>query len=67
CEHPHGCANQAKKLLDTLPPKWDPRSELPEDYRGEYRASREENMNNIKSFDKCITTTGSISDIFRIF
>ncbi|KAJ3978667.1 hypothetical protein F5890DRAFT_1393221, partial [Lentinula detonsa] len=67
CEHPHGCANQAKKLLDTLPPKWDPRSELPEDYQGEYKTSREENRNNIKPFDKRITTAGSISDIFRIF
>ncbi|KAJ3848777.1 hypothetical protein EV368DRAFT_21552, partial [Lentinula lateritia] len=31
CDHPHGCINQTKKLLDTLPKKWDPRSELPED------------------------------------
>ncbi|KAJ3999731.1 hypothetical protein F5050DRAFT_1564441, partial [Lentinula boryana] len=67
CEHPHGCMNQAKKILDTLPPKWDPRSELPEDYQAEYRTSREENEQKIKLFDKRITTTGSISEIFRIF
>ncbi|KAJ3978457.1 hypothetical protein F5890DRAFT_1576170 [Lentinula detonsa] len=43
------------------------KSELPEDYQGEYRTSREENRNNIKPFDKRIRTAGSISDIFRIF
>ncbi|KAJ3721117.1 hypothetical protein C8R42DRAFT_561189, partial [Lentinula raphanica] len=67
CEHPHGCISQARKLLDTLPPKWDPRSELPEDYQGEYRASGEENRNKIVPFDNRITTNGSMSEIFRIF
>ncbi|KAJ3897690.1 hypothetical protein F5879DRAFT_813625, partial [Lentinula edodes] len=33
CQHPHRCINQVLKLLNTLPEKWDPRSELPEDYQ----------------------------------
>ncbi|THU76664.1 hypothetical protein K435DRAFT_587658, partial [Dendrothele bispora CBS 962.96] len=30
CEHPHHCMLRAEELLDTLPPKWDPRAEKPE-------------------------------------
>ncbi|KAE9385266.1 hypothetical protein BT96DRAFT_755928, partial [Gymnopus androsaceus JB14] len=59
CDHPHGCARQATKLLDTLPPKWDPRSELPEDYQ---------EAPGVKAlFDNRVTTRGSLADIFRIF
>ncbi|KAJ7813912.1 hypothetical protein B0H13DRAFT_1665070, partial [Mycena leptocephala] len=32
CTTPHSCYSKAKELLDTLPPKWDPRIEQPEDY-----------------------------------
>ncbi|KAL0562834.1 hypothetical protein V5O48_019244, partial [Marasmius crinis-equi] len=32
CDHPHSCALKANLLLDCLPEKWDPRSNLPEDY-----------------------------------
>lgn len=32
CEHPHRCAECAEEFLSTLPPKWDPRGEHPEDY-----------------------------------
>ncbi|KAJ3768283.1 hypothetical protein FB446DRAFT_627885, partial [Lentinula raphanica] len=67
CNHPHGCMNQARKLLDTLPPKWDPRSELPEDYQEEYTPSRDEQRNKVIPFDRRITTTGTVSEIFRIF
>ncbi|KAE9404984.1 hypothetical protein BT96DRAFT_774193, partial [Gymnopus androsaceus JB14] len=59
CEHPHACARQAVKLLDTLPPKWDPRNELPEDY---YNTTE-----NIMPFDNRVTTDGTLGDIFRIF
>ncbi|THV01200.1 hypothetical protein K435DRAFT_632724, partial [Dendrothele bispora CBS 962.96] len=31
CTHPHSCMKQAAKLLDTLPQKWDPRADFPEE------------------------------------
>ncbi|KAE9383052.1 hypothetical protein BT96DRAFT_961109 [Gymnopus androsaceus JB14] len=64
CEHPHGCARQASKLLDTLPPKWDPRSELPEDYQKEPDRGNNEEWSQ---FDNRVTTSGTIAEIFRIF
>ncbi|THU95796.1 hypothetical protein K435DRAFT_665580, partial [Dendrothele bispora CBS 962.96] len=62
CAHPHGCMTQATKLLDTLPQKWDPRSELPQDYQ-----SKPRNDEDWKVFDGRITTTGELADIFRLF
>ncbi|KAJ3991448.1 hypothetical protein F5050DRAFT_1546944, partial [Lentinula boryana] len=67
CNHPNGCMNQARKLLDTLPPKWDPRSELPEDYQEEYIPNEEERRNKIIPFDRRVTTTGTLAEIFRVF
>ncbi|THU86900.1 hypothetical protein K435DRAFT_682697, partial [Dendrothele bispora CBS 962.96] len=43
CDNPHKCILRAQQLLDTLPPKWDPRSELPEDY---IRKPNPEDFNN---------------------
>ncbi|KAE9409448.1 hypothetical protein BT96DRAFT_771415, partial [Gymnopus androsaceus JB14] len=66
CEHPHGCAQQATKLLNTLPPKWDPRSELPEDYQEPPKIHPNEIGNKIQ-FDSQVTTKGTLTDIFQIF
>ncbi|KAJ4484643.1 hypothetical protein C8R41DRAFT_706832, partial [Lentinula lateritia] len=66
CQHPHGCMNQALKLLNSLPKKWDPRSELPEDYQNKpIPTSTLPSGEN--PFDTNITTTGSLANIFRIF
>ncbi|THU93283.1 hypothetical protein K435DRAFT_613767, partial [Dendrothele bispora CBS 962.96] len=63
CEHPQGCMKQALKLINTLPPKWDPRSVLPEDYQ---RKPRETEPDWI-IFDNRVTTNGTLADIFRLF
>ncbi|THU98758.1 hypothetical protein K435DRAFT_617370, partial [Dendrothele bispora CBS 962.96] len=65
CEHPHHCMLRAQELLDTLPPKWDPRAEQPADYEGNFTnfsVSQEENI-----FDYRLTTAGDLSDLFRVF
>ncbi|KAJ3852475.1 hypothetical protein EV368DRAFT_74017 [Lentinula lateritia] len=67
CDHPHGCINQTKKLLDTLPEKWDPRSELPEDYQYENKLTEADKIEKCMIFDARVTTEGSLADIFRIF
>ncbi|KAF5343921.1 hypothetical protein D9758_012103 [Tetrapyrgos nigripes] len=65
CTHPHQCMLRAEELLDTLPQKWDPRAEQPEDYEKEPDEDvREENT---EVFDYRISTNGDLSDIFRIF
>ncbi|KAJ7269120.1 hypothetical protein C8J57DRAFT_976937, partial [Mycena rebaudengoi] len=63
CMTPHSCFSKAKELLDTLPPKWDPRMQQPEDYE----APPEDDENGWTTFDRRITTTGSIKEAFRIF
>ncbi|KAJ3851382.1 hypothetical protein EV368DRAFT_17452, partial [Lentinula lateritia] len=66
CQHPHGCMNQALKLLNTLPEKWDPRSELPEDYQIK-PVLTDTTDSGVTPFNANITTTGSLANIFRIF
>ncbi|THU83858.1 hypothetical protein K435DRAFT_733727, partial [Dendrothele bispora CBS 962.96] len=63
CEHPHSCMKQALKLINTLPPKWDPRSILPEDYQKKPQRTDPDWI----PFDARITTNGSLADVFRIF
>ncbi|KAF5335926.1 hypothetical protein D9758_018330 [Tetrapyrgos nigripes] len=54
-----------EELLNTLPQKWDPRMEQPEDYeKGPHDNVREEDT---EVFDYRISITGNLSDIFRIF
>ncbi|KAJ3797676.1 hypothetical protein GGU11DRAFT_656639, partial [Lentinula aff. detonsa] len=68
CKHPHGCTRQAAKLLDTLPPKWDPRSVLPEDYQLKPKNTLQfPDSDKWKPFDNRITTSGTVAEIFRIF
>ncbi|KAF5367986.1 hypothetical protein D9758_004429 [Tetrapyrgos nigripes] len=54
---------QALKLLNTLPPKWDPQSELPEDYQTEPEVTELD----WTTFDNHVTTDGCLADIFHIF
>ncbi|KAJ3735974.1 hypothetical protein DFJ43DRAFT_985430, partial [Lentinula guzmanii] len=67
CKHPNGCINQARKLLDMLPPKWDPRSELPEDYEQKPTANGNDSEEKVIPFDRRVTTSGTLAEIFRIF
>ncbi|KAJ7161823.1 hypothetical protein C8R43DRAFT_867293, partial [Mycena crocata] len=62
CLTPHSCSVKAQELLDTLPPKWDPRAEMPEDY--ELPPDIDDEWT---TFDRRITTFGSIKDVFRVF
>ncbi|THU77988.1 hypothetical protein K435DRAFT_597321, partial [Dendrothele bispora CBS 962.96] len=65
CEHPHTCMLRAQELLDTLPEKWDPRAEQPEDH--EYDLNNLQKERDEENFNYHLSTTGNISDIFRIF
>ncbi|THU83636.1 hypothetical protein K435DRAFT_601877, partial [Dendrothele bispora CBS 962.96] len=65
CEHPHSCMLRAQELLDTLPEKWDPRAEQPEDH--EYDLDNLQKERDEENFNYHLSTTGNISDVFRIF
>ncbi|KAF5336214.1 hypothetical protein D9758_017782 [Tetrapyrgos nigripes] len=65
CLHPHACMKRVKELLDTLPEKWDPRKEQPEDY--EPRNPLASDDKDITIFDTRVTTNGSITDTFWVF
>ncbi|KAI0632940.1 hypothetical protein C8Q77DRAFT_1059353, partial [Trametes polyzona] len=69
CANPHRCYARAKQLLDTLPPKWDPRGEHPEDYEdAQQRTGLTAGIRDADSiFDRRVTTRGSMGEIFRIF
>ncbi|KAK7018665.1 hypothetical protein VNI00_018351, partial [Paramarasmius palmivorus] len=63
---PHKCFTQAKRLLDALPPKWNPTYPQPEDYERRelpWKMSSEECV----AFDPKITTDGDLEEAFRIF
>ncbi|TBU26611.1 hypothetical protein BD311DRAFT_621189, partial [Dichomitus squalens] len=66
CPHPMSCMVRAKTILDTLPPRWDPRGHLPEDY--EDNVPEDDPIEEGASeFDRRITTHGSVRELFRIF
>ncbi|KAF5367955.1 hypothetical protein D9758_004520 [Tetrapyrgos nigripes] len=65
CLNPHACMTRAKALLDTLPPKWDPRQTQPEDHEPLHAPTSEEK--DITVFDMRITVRGTLTDTFRIF
>lgn len=66
CLMPHSCATRAKELLDTLPPKWDPRQVPPP----QNVASTQESASPIKEgwiyFDAKMVTKGNVADLFRV-
>ncbi|KAF5373439.1 hypothetical protein D9615_009490 [Tricholomella constricta] len=70
CEHPNECAEKANNLLNTLPPKWDPRRapDTPPVVQEENmvplpQAEEEEWL----TFKNNFANDGSLADIFRIF
>ncbi|KAF8160577.1 hypothetical protein K438DRAFT_1479563, partial [Mycena galopus ATCC 62051] len=65
CADPNGCYKRAEQLLDQLPCKWDPRKRQPEDY--ELPEDNEADDNGWIVFDRRVTVTGNLAEIFRIF
>ncbi|KAJ8087270.1 hypothetical protein PM082_006100 [Marasmius tenuissimus] len=65
CIAPNGCINRAEELLNTLPPKWDPRETLPEDFENEKQQS--ENDEDWIMFRKEIVTAKAPKELFRVF
>jgi ribonuclease HI/exonuclease III len=65
CLNPHHCYLRAQLLLDALPPKWNPQTgRLPEDYEADLIPSDDPSR---PAFDRRITTTGSLANLFRVF
>ncbi|KAJ7673855.1 hypothetical protein DFH06DRAFT_934015, partial [Mycena polygramma] len=65
CVDPHSCYSRARELLDELPFKWDPRRTQPEDY--EVQEDNNADDDGWIVFDKSVTTSGPLANIFRIF
>ena len=61
CMNPHGCFSKAKMLLDTLPPKWDPRTVV-KDEQPVVEPDEE-----WTTFERQMVTEGTVAEIFRIF
>ncbi|KAH9937788.1 uncharacterized protein BXZ73DRAFT_1215, partial [Epithele typhae] len=66
CANPAGCITRASAFLDTLPPKWDPRGELPEDYEDQMMENTP-NPDNSILFDRRVTSQGLAREQLRIF
>ncbi|PBK60020.1 hypothetical protein ARMSODRAFT_849159, partial [Armillaria solidipes] len=72
CTHPHKCASQAKRLLDNLEPKWDPRQGMNNDALDLDEEDKIRNGANTALelpmvFDPNCETGSNLSDVFRIF
>lgn len=71
CEHPHKCAERAVAFLATLPAKWDPRGEHPEDFEDAWHEhtiqAGEVLGDDLVPFDKRLTEKGNLGETFRIF
>ncbi|THV02272.1 hypothetical protein K435DRAFT_653642, partial [Dendrothele bispora CBS 962.96] len=65
CNHPNLCMLRAQDLLDTLPTKWDPHAEQPGDNEPSLTSLPSQKDEEI--FDYRLSTSGNLSDIFRIF
>ncbi|KAI0054456.1 hypothetical protein BV25DRAFT_1769617, partial [Artomyces pyxidatus] len=73
CTNPHGCCTTALRLLETLPPKWDPTvTPVPDGLTLTHRrwranteaiATREGSV----TFDPTITIRGDLAEGFRVF
>jgi ribonuclease HI/exonuclease III len=66
CENPHVCVEKAKELLDTIPPRWDPRSTetVEED---ENREESDDDEDGWINFNPALVTGGQIGNTLRIF
>ncbi len=69
CANPHLCSARAKEMLATLPTKWDPRGEQPEDYEGAIMddVGKEGLDQGDVPFDRRVTTYGDLGQALRIF
>ncbi len=71
CTKPYLCAERARNLLDTLPPKWDPRGVHPADYEERiydaHKKLAEDMGGRLVPFDRRVTTKGHVGEAFRIF
>ncbi|KAF5376091.1 hypothetical protein D9615_007753 [Tricholomella constricta] len=67
CKYPHACATRARDLLNTLPPKWDPR--VVPDNLVENRTPDDEHDEDPDwiPFQRCLPTVDSLADVFRVF
>ncbi|KAF8869203.1 hypothetical protein CPB85DRAFT_1241644, partial [Mucidula mucida] len=63
CEHPYKCFAKAKDLLNSLPEKWNPLLNKPEDEPERLHDEDEENT----LFKRHLTMEGSLGNVFRIF
>ncbi|KAI0745335.1 hypothetical protein C8Q76DRAFT_606417 [Earliella scabrosa] len=66
CSNPGDCSRRAELFLDTLPPRWDPRGEHPQDYEEEVWNALPEHERE-GCFDRRVTTYGKIGDALRLF
>ncbi len=71
CADPQACCERAQKFLDTLPPKWSPAGEKPEDFETNLQRATEREMNRLPegvvAFDRRVTTYGNVGNVFRVF
>ncbi|KAH9890115.1 hypothetical protein C8Q73DRAFT_619887, partial [Cubamyces lactineus] len=71
CVEPDACYRRADEFLNTLPQKWDPRGEHPEDHESALTKGAEELYKHAEGrceiFNRCVTTHGTIGDAFRLF
>ncbi|KAL1744250.1 hypothetical protein HDZ31DRAFT_25396, partial [Schizophyllum fasciatum] len=65
CENPDACYARAIEFLDTLPERWDPRGEHPEDY--EKGIVYPNPGRGWKAFERVVTTEGELGNTLRIF
>ncbi len=69
CENPHLCGTRAKDMLGTLPAKWNPLRQQPEDYenRSMEDLCQEGHSDETVPFDRRVTTRGDLGQALRIF
>ncbi|KAK7037502.1 hypothetical protein VNI00_010994 [Paramarasmius palmivorus] len=65
CEHPNSCMKKASEMLNTLPPKWDPRNDQPNDY--EYDKANTNLDQEWTHLEQRMTSAKEPKDLFRIF
>ncbi|KAK0478880.1 hypothetical protein IW261DRAFT_1337230 [Armillaria novae-zelandiae] len=63
CKSPRKCFQKAKSLLDSLPPKWDPRSRQVE----AYELASSDDLDDANVFKPHRVTQGPVTNSFRIF
>ena len=64
CTKPHGCQRAALRLLDKLPPKWNPRVA---DSTAQDVAEVSNDSDDSFTFDANLTTKGTLTEGFRVF